>query len=441
MIIQCEKCRTRFKLDDSRVTESGIRVRCSRCSHTFVVRREAPEDESDFESILQGLGGNEASGEDEENDSPVDQFSAEHTSVEVSSPQDEENWEEESESDENLSGHGFVGDSSTWDEGDQESASFPVESFDAAEEEDEEPVEAENYELPFSEVLRKGVGLSHFQALPESDDSEKDSAAKDNTGLGLASLFESSSAQSNRTDGDTVASSSLPANSLGSQQEATIVKDSEPSLSIREHIWPVADSKDEDDMGDELSPLSISSRRKDSPFVPILLGILLILLLGGAGYYFFAEGSGKLTALLPDSAKSLLGIKKTDGLVEIRSLEGNFLANREAGEIFVMKGDAFNVSSAPLTTIQVKGKIFGANGEIIMQQTVFCGNVLTGEQLAMQPYSSMVKAMGRQFGETLANFEVQPGKRVPFVIVFKNVPRGAKDFGAEVVSPMVTNAQ
>jgi len=127
--------------------------------------------------------------------------------------------------------------------------------------------------------------------------------------------------------------------------------------------------------------------------------------------------------------------------VEIRALEGAFLSNRNAGEIFVMKGDAFNISSKPLATIQVKGKVYGAKGEVLAQQTVYCGNVLTGEQLAMQPYSSMVKVMGREFGETLANFQVQPGKGVPFVIVFKDVPRGAKDFGAEVMSPVGPNAR
>jgi predicted Zn finger-like uncharacterized protein len=43
MIIQCNQCKTRFRLDDSKVTESGVRVRCSKCKHTFVVKNEANE--------------------------------------------------------------------------------------------------------------------------------------------------------------------------------------------------------------------------------------------------------------------------------------------------------------------------------------------------------------------------------------------------------------
>ena len=38
MIICCEECETRFRLDEARIPERGARVRCSRCNHSFVVR-------------------------------------------------------------------------------------------------------------------------------------------------------------------------------------------------------------------------------------------------------------------------------------------------------------------------------------------------------------------------------------------------------------------
>jgi predicted Zn finger-like uncharacterized protein len=37
VIVTCEQCETQFQLDDSKVPESGIRVRCSRCKHAFFV--------------------------------------------------------------------------------------------------------------------------------------------------------------------------------------------------------------------------------------------------------------------------------------------------------------------------------------------------------------------------------------------------------------------
>lgn len=38
MIIQCEKCATRFKVADDKVTPPGIKVRCSKCQHVFTAR-------------------------------------------------------------------------------------------------------------------------------------------------------------------------------------------------------------------------------------------------------------------------------------------------------------------------------------------------------------------------------------------------------------------
>jgi predicted Zn finger-like uncharacterized protein len=38
LILTCERCETRFRLDESRLPATGARVRCSRCKHAFFVR-------------------------------------------------------------------------------------------------------------------------------------------------------------------------------------------------------------------------------------------------------------------------------------------------------------------------------------------------------------------------------------------------------------------
>lgn len=47
MIIACEKCATRFQLDDAQVPAAGVKVRCSRCRHAFVVHARDAEARSD----------------------------------------------------------------------------------------------------------------------------------------------------------------------------------------------------------------------------------------------------------------------------------------------------------------------------------------------------------------------------------------------------------
>ena len=37
MIVSCERCGARYKLDDSKVTERGAKITCPRCRHIFIV--------------------------------------------------------------------------------------------------------------------------------------------------------------------------------------------------------------------------------------------------------------------------------------------------------------------------------------------------------------------------------------------------------------------
>jgi len=52
MIVECESCHAKFKLDDSRITEKGIKVRCSKCKHVFTVRKPPVEEEFAKEEVF-----------------------------------------------------------------------------------------------------------------------------------------------------------------------------------------------------------------------------------------------------------------------------------------------------------------------------------------------------------------------------------------------------
>jgi len=51
VIVRCERCDTRFKLDESRLPARGARVRCSRCKHAFFVQPPG----ADPEAVVHGL--------------------------------------------------------------------------------------------------------------------------------------------------------------------------------------------------------------------------------------------------------------------------------------------------------------------------------------------------------------------------------------------------
>ena len=55
MIGQCGQCKTKFRLDDAKIKDKGVKVRCSKCRHVFTVFRENLHDAPDSDLMLNSL--------------------------------------------------------------------------------------------------------------------------------------------------------------------------------------------------------------------------------------------------------------------------------------------------------------------------------------------------------------------------------------------------
>ena len=99
----------------------------------------------------------------------------------------------------------------------------------------------------------------------------------------------------------------------------------------------------------------------------------------------------------------------------------------------MIRGQSVNRFGEKRSSLQVKGELYGGNCQVLARQVAYCGNPLSAAALATMPFAKITDAMGNQFGEALSNFEVPPGKGLPFVIVFKNVPEALAEYGVDVV--------
>lgn len=61
MIVKCEQCQTRFKIPDDKVTDKGVKVRCTKCSHTFRVTRDMAQPAT---VTVPAIGGSPPAGSD-----------------------------------------------------------------------------------------------------------------------------------------------------------------------------------------------------------------------------------------------------------------------------------------------------------------------------------------------------------------------------------------
>jgi hypothetical protein len=184
---------------------------------------------------------------------------------------------------------------------------------------------------------------------------------------------------------------------------------------------------------EELPPLSITSRRRESPRVSGMLVFMGIII---AGLVVFYSYWGYMT-LNEDKVK----ITQETGLITVRSVEAAYIKNKTTGDLLVISGEAVNEYNKPRASIQIKGIVFGADGKEVSSKSAFCGNPLSEEQLATMTMEQIEAAMANQFGDSLANMEVAPGVGIPFTIVLPRPPAGATDYGVESVGSTVATAK
>ena len=521
MIIQCEQCNTRFRLDDAKIRGRGVKVRCSKCRHVFLVQKEEQPEETAFEGqygeIGAAFGGVAVSAPaDAATGLPVDTpaFSPPAVTPVVAETEEEDGvaatQQATSAGEEQASLAASEADNVLFDSdsGVQPDSSFlPDEpaGFDFGHDLDGADL-SQQLETPSAEG---GVGAqvetaddTSFDIAPQlntgaesateefsidfgemnfSEESVADKVAaadgkapvRDDFNLDFDDVFgeipsipgSASSAAALIPDDGALSSVSAPSDVLGgedlggldfgeldlgeltpgSQPAATDVAQGHEVFSKADVAAPApsatpaftATAPAEDN--EELPPLTISSRRKGASFFPAaitIIAIFFVVILAGIGF-FVVSGPETMKKVGLDFLTNLTGGAPEEGKISLGKVSAEFVTNNEAGELFVIRGETINNYSKPRASIQVKATLLAANGQPILNKLAYCGNSLTKDQLTMLPPGKLEEVMNNQFGDSLSNMGVQPGKSIPFVVVFTGAPKEAVDFTVSVAGSTV----
>lgn len=485
MIIQCEQCQTKFKLDDSKVTDKGVKVRCAKCKHVFTVRNQQPmpEPETPFGDVLDTtLGGVAAAAippvipatpsvavepafvpppSEPAVDEPAAGFdssafdfsdSGDHTvatapSVQPAAADDDfsllslennDGFASTAADDEFDFGSVDFGDSAAVSDKTVVAPASPQFAVAA-------PAAADVGGLDFSDDNMFGDVVAPAPEEPDTvaiDFQLDDFAASFGVEENVSSQKESSHVAEHGTDapfslgeidfGDdltSVAVQQVNPEELKPGQDVLFAPLVEKQGSLLAEAAATSPQPSAVVAEDELPPLSISSRRKQGPMTLILsiVGAVVAVILAFVGYTSLSGDKGKTA---PET-----------GRITVRSLQASFVKNKSAGELLVIKGEAVNEFAAPRAAIQIKGLVYGEKGNVLASKLAFCGNPLTPEQLAELPLDKLEAAMANQFGDSLANMEVAPKAAVPFVIVIAKPAAEAKDYGVEPAGSTVAAAK
>jgi hypothetical protein len=170
----------------------------------------------------------------------------------------------------------------------------------------------------------------------------------------------------------------------------------------------------------------------------LALLVLFVVLSGGAFLYWDKLGEINWKIFSISNLRDYLGSRISsdrapDGntILPKSQLRGYYIDNINVGRIFVIEGKAINNSSEAKSFIKVKGALFDSMGNKLAEREVYCGNILSGEELMELVADQINYRLNNPGGDPSVNLNIPPQKSIPFMVVFFDLPEDIKKFNVE----------
>jgi predicted Zn finger-like uncharacterized protein len=163
----------------------------------------------------------------------------------------------------------------------------------------------------------------------------------------------------------------------------------------------------------------------------IVIAIPLILILV-AGWYISTQSSLFTEPAVKAPPKELL--QPTVTIMD--TVQAYYLENVHVGQVLVIEGEVLNESSKPVSFITIEGKLYQNDDSVIQAQKCFAGNALTRKEVANLKVSEIQDRMMNREGRNLKNVRIPPATKIPFMLVFHNLPEISSlgNYSVDVVS-------
>ena len=104
------------------------------------------------------------------------------------------------------------------------------------------------------------------------------------------------------------------------------------------------------------------------------------------------------------------------------SVQAYYLENVHSGQVLVIEGEVLNESSRPVSFVMIEGKLYNNNDTVAQIQRCYAGNSLTRKEIANLKLSEIQEKIMYREGKNLKNVRIPPAGKVPFMLVFHNLP-------------------
>ena len=187
---------------------------------------------------------------------------------------------------------------------------------------------------------------------------------------------------------------------------------------------------------EKITPPDRRKQAKQKKPISKSLVILLILVLFGSGIYLFRDELAEINWIKTNISRIKNYISYViplgeDIIFSEDKTQGYYLTDTRTGRVFIVTGEAINNYSEPRSLLKVKGILFDNMDNRITEKEVYCGNILSNNELRKLEASQINSRLNNPKGESSINTAVPPQKAIPFMIVFFNLPSEVKEFSVE----------
>ncbi|MGO9372448.1 MAG: DUF3426 domain-containing protein [Syntrophobacteraceae bacterium] len=123
------------------------------------------------------------------------------------------------------------------------------------------------------------------------------------------------------------------------------------------------------------------------------------------------------------------------------SVQAYYLQNVNSGQMLIIEGEVLNESRKPVSFVMIEGKLFNNNDTVAQIERCYVGNTLTRKEIANLKLAEIQDRIMYREGKNMKNVRIPPAGKVPFMLVFHNLPEMStlSNYSVNVISSKFEN--
>jgi len=213
------------------------------------------------------------------------------------------------------------------------------------------------------------------------------------------------------------------------EYKKTVIEERETPEEVIAEVPEVADEAFEETIPSQMLDGQAGEKRS---LKKVLIPLILLIVVGALVFIGMKMFGGKEEV----PVKPVAPVVKDLGNLQIEMIanpEYKFVENKIFGEILVVTGNVTNRYDHPRSNIYVKATLYDSAGKVAVSSAAYCGNMFTDSDLTALELKTINERLNNRMGDDKSNTGIESGKKIPFTVVFSDLPEDINELTVEVL--------